>query len=107
MPYTYRITVENMTGAAPAGGSILNFEVSNHDDVLRVLDLVRECKIVPFEETAEFTVGLKLFGEVLIRRRQEPLFAEIYPHFQVFMKNLKKRSVPKTKVQPNPLGPQS
>jgi hypothetical protein len=42
-------------------------------------------------KTAEFTIGLKLFAEVLLRHRREPLFAELFPHFNVFMKKLKKR----------------
>ena len=91
MPYTYRITVQELgTSASPSAG-VLTFDATNHDNVLQVLSRVRERRAVPDEETAEFTIGLKLFAEVLLRHRREPLFAELFPHFNLFMKKLKKR----------------
>jgi hypothetical protein len=90
MPHTYRITVQELGTSASPSTCLLTFDATNHDNVLQVLSRVRERRAVPDEEPAEFTIGLKLFAEVLLRHRREPLFAELFPHFNVFMKKLKK-----------------
>jgi Domain of Unknown Function with PDB structure (DUF3861) len=89
MPHTYRITVQELGTSASSAG-VLTFDATNHDNVLQVLSRVRERRAVPDAEAAEFTIGLKLFAEVLLRHRREPLFAELLPHFNVFMQKLKK-----------------
>ena len=92
MPHTYRVTVQELGTSASPGAGELTFDTTNHDNVLQVLSRVRERHAVPDEETAEFTIGLKLFAEVLTRHRREPLFAELFPHFNVFMKKLKQHN---------------
>lgn len=69
------------------------FYVTNHGDLLQVLGHTRERGAVPETEAAEFTIGLKLLSEVLLRHRQEPLFAELFPHLGNFIKKLKNYSV--------------
>ena len=94
MPHRFRVTVEHVADPPVASGSerSLRFEAANHDDLLDVVERVRERRIVPEEEAAEFAIGLKLFGEVMLRHRQDPLFAEIWPHFGTFMKRLKQEA---------------
>ncbi|ATU92962.1 DUF3861 domain-containing protein [Phyllobacterium zundukense] len=90
MPHTYRITVEELGEAAFASDArTLTFDASNHDDLIRILELMRDKAILPDGETAEFTIGLKLFTEVVLRHRAEPLFSELFPHLGAFMKKLK------------------
>lgn len=92
MPHTYRLTIQEVDDTAAHPPDSLSFYVSNHDDLMQVFDRVRERKAVPEVEAAEFTLGLKLFSEVLLRHRREPLFAELLPHVGTFMKKLKGRT---------------
>ena len=39
-----------------------------------------------------FLVGLKLFGEALLARRDDPLLQEFRPHFGALMKAIKSRN---------------
>jgi hypothetical protein len=89
MPHTYRLTIQEVDDAADRTPVSLSFYVSNHDDLMQVFDRVRERKAVPEVEAAEFALGLKLFSEVLLRHRREPLFAELLPHVGAFMRKLK------------------
>lgn len=89
MPYHYRITVEKLDlpeGSEPVG---CTFDVTNHDDIVPLIDRVRELNVLPEAELAQFTIGLKLFSGVHMAHRREPLFAELHPHFVDFMKRLK------------------
>ncbi len=89
MPYTYRITAEKLD--VPEGSEPVRcvFEVTNHDDIVPLIDCIRALNVLPEEELAQFTIGLKLFGGVHMAHRREPLFAELHPHFVDFMKRLK------------------
>ena len=68
----------------------LEFDFSNHDDILHI---VRLMQAKPFftneEEAAQFAVGLKLFSEVMLKHRTNPLFEELAQAFGPFMKKLK------------------
>lgn len=89
MSHTYRVTLERLDAPTSADVRSLSFEVGNHDEILGLIDRVAARGAVPAAEAAEFTVGLKLFSEVMLRHRQDTLFAELLPHFGVFMKRLK------------------
>ncbi|TCU29492.1 uncharacterized protein DUF3861 [Rhizobium azibense] len=89
--HTYRVTVERLEGDAPsAADEALVFRTTNHDDLFKILSLMREKQLLPEDEIAEFTIGLKLFAEVLIRHRSEMPFKELFAHFSSFMKALKR-----------------
>jgi hypothetical protein len=88
MPHPYRITVRSL--APDAAGEPLSFDVINHDEIIGLIDRVVAKEVLPESEVAEFTIGLKLFGEVVLRHRGDPLFAEFFPQFSAFMKRLKK-----------------
>lgn len=45
-----------------------------------------------FEEknhSVEFAIGIKMFGEVVLKNKNNPLFEEFFPAFGDFMKKLK------------------
>lgn len=67
----------------------MQFEVANHDDIFAIVPWMRDR--TGFDETnaQAFTVGLKLFGEVMLKNKKDPLFSEFYPQFIEFMKKLK------------------
>lgn len=90
MPHSYRITVQNLTPVPSANTApSITFEVTNHDEILGLVERVAARGFLPDDEAAEFTVGLKLFSEVMLRHRRDPLFADLFPHFSAFMKRLK------------------
>jgi hypothetical protein len=90
MPHSYRVTVQNLAPFAPAEtAQNITFEVTNHDEILGLVERIAARGTIPEDEAAEFTVGLKLFSEIMLRHRRDPLFAELFPHFGAFMKRLK------------------
>jgi len=88
----YRITVEPMDtdSSAPTTttASALQFEVTNHDDVLALVERIRQRTDIG-ADAAAFTVGLKLFSEVILKHRKLPLFQEFMPHLGGLIKKLK------------------
>jgi hypothetical protein len=89
--FRYRITVEKLTNAKgePVDGQSLSFYAANHDDILEIVRRMRER--LPFDAAtaASLGVGLKLFSEVTLAHRDEPLFAEISPALGGFIRQLK------------------
>jgi hypothetical protein len=68
----------------------LSFDFENHDDLFKIFDLIHAKQIFDNEKTAhEFTLGLKLFTEVMLTNKQHPLFEELRPAVTEFMKKLK------------------
>ncbi|WP_277668222.1 DUF3861 domain-containing protein [Novosphingobium lindaniclasticum] len=88
MAHQFRISVQPLE-AGEQVGTALQFDVSNHDDILSVVEKARTRAPVPSEQIAAFTVGLKLFTEVMLAHRETPLFAPLFPHVAAFMKRLK------------------
>lgn len=68
----------------------LTFDFENHDDLFKIFEVVKSKNIFDDENTAhEFSLGLKLFTEVLIKNRKHPLFEDLSPAISEFMKKLK------------------
>jgi Domain of Unknown Function with PDB structure (DUF3861) len=90
MPFKYQITVQPLAGrAGDAAPAALTFPVTNHDDLLKIVERVQALGVLPPDEIAEFSIGLKLLTEVLLRHRRDPLFADLWPQMSEFMKKLK------------------
>ena len=71
-------------------GKSIEFEVENHDDILYLIEQMQNSsRFENKNENTEFIVGLKLFSEVMMRNRNNPLFEEFIPAFRQFMKKLK------------------
>lgn len=65
-------------------------EFDNHDDIFKIIEIMREKNL--FEEknhSVEFAIGIKMFGEVVLKYKNNPLFEEFFPAFGDFMKKLK------------------
>lgn len=72
------------------GTKNLSFEFDNHDDLFNIFEVIKSKKIFKEDNTAqEFTLGLKLFTEVMLKNKQHPLFEELRPTILEFMKKLK------------------
>ncbi len=89
--HRYRVTLEYLTDTDgnPQQREPLVFEVGNHDEIIGTVELVRSRKLFDDQTTAAFVVGQKLFGEVMLEDRSNPIFTEFWPHFLGFMKKLK------------------
>jgi len=69
----------------------LNFEM--HDELFDIIERIKEKNIFENPSSAtEFAIGVKLFSEVMIQNRNNPLFSEFLPHFKSFMQKLKKHN---------------
>jgi hypothetical protein len=89
--HRYRITVEHLFTAK--GEAVdkppLVFEALNHDDLLAIAERVRTRPDIPPEDAAPLAIGLKLFGEVVLKHRKEPLFTDIQEALGSFIGKLK------------------
>ena len=95
--YRYRVTVEQVADreGQPVDGRSLVFEAACHDEMLEIVDRVREKRVLPnANAAAAMAVGLKLFGEVVLAERKDPMFAEMHAALGTFIRGLKSRTAP-------------
>ena len=92
--HRFNITVEALSDRQgnPVETAPRSVEVSNHDDILEIVERIRARDDLNFgpEQSAAFAVGLKLFSEVMIENRKHPVFAPLREAFKEFMVGLKK-----------------
>ncbi|KUJ60790.1 hypothetical protein AR687_15380 [Flavobacteriaceae bacterium CRH] len=68
----------------------LGIEFDNHDEIFSIIERIKEKNIFDSEsEATQFALGLKLFSEIKLKHRKNPLFEELNDVFPVFMKKLK------------------
>ncbi|MFH7018384.1 DUF3861 domain-containing protein [Flavobacterium sp. FlaQc-47] len=68
----------------------LGLQFDNHDEIFGIIERIKDKNI--FEdpnEAAQFAIGLKLFSEIKLKHRKNPLFDELNEVFPLFMKKLK------------------
>ncbi|MAK92747.1 MAG: hypothetical protein CMI13_16125 [Oleibacter sp.] len=90
--HQYRITVEHLSdakGDPSTHEAPLVFETGNHDDILKIVELMKQRDDLNEREATSLAVGLKLFSEVMLENKGHDLFSEFQPHFVDFMKKLK------------------
>jgi hypothetical protein len=89
--YRYRITVEKLADAKgqPVHDESLSFYAANHDDILAIVNRL-QAKL-PFDAgtVASLGVGLKLFSEVALAHRNNPIFEQMRPALSEFIQELK------------------
>ena len=61
----------------------------NHDELLGLVQRVRQRSEFDENTAASLLIGLKLFSEVMLQHKEKPLFAPLMPHFREFMKRFK------------------
>lgn len=90
--HQYQVTLAHLADptGAPSNQPPLVFKVGNHDDILSIVERMRQRGDFNHDAAAALGVGLKLFSEVMLENKDHPLFAEFKPHFLQFMKTLKK-----------------
>jgi hypothetical protein len=89
--HRYRVTLEYISDPEgnPQQGKSLIFEASSHDEIIGIVEFVRKSELLDTETTTALIVGQKLFGEVVLENRTNPMFSEFWPHFLEFMKKFK------------------
>lgn len=90
--HTYEVTLKHIAdtqGSPSTYTDILSFNTYNHDDIFNVLQVIQNSQMLDAEAAKSFTVGLKLFSEVMLEHKNLPLFKDFMPHFGQFMKALK------------------
>lgn len=91
--HQYRITLQHLADAEgkPVSRDPLVFDAPNHDDIFAIIEKVQQKEGFTPEMAQRFAVGLKLMGEVMLENKDNPLFAELKPHFMEIMKTLKRK----------------
>lgn len=89
--HTYRIRVEHVADKEgnPIADRSLSFTTTNHDEITEIVERIRNTRQFEGDDAAAFAVGLKLFSEIMLKNKENPLFSEFRPHFMAFMKKLK------------------
>jgi hypothetical protein len=89
--HKYRISVEHIEDKQgnPVVDHSLSFITTNHDEIIEIVERIRNARHFEGDDAAAFAVGLKLFSEIMLKNKESPLFTEFRPHFLAFMKNLK------------------
>lgn len=89
--HKYKVTLEYLEDneGNPQNKEPLTFEVTNHDDIFKIVELAQNPKVSFAKDGAPLFVGLKLFADVCMKNREDPLFASIKPHLVEIIKTLK------------------
>lgn len=90
--HKYHVTVQHLEDAQGNPSTYdekLEFNVGNHDDIFKIVSLLKQKELFDEDTTKAFAVGLKLFGEVMLENKNHELFKEFLPQFGQFMKQLK------------------
>lgn len=90
--HLYRFSIEYLEDSKGSivGSTPLFFETRNHDDLFKVVEMVKGKVDLDETDATAFAVGLKLFGEVMLKNKDKEMFKQFKPHFSDFMKELKK-----------------
>ncbi|MBS7254171.1 DUF3861 domain-containing protein [Flavobacterium branchiicola] len=68
----------------------LGIQLDNHDEIFGIIERIQSKKLFDNpDEATQFAIGLKLFSEIKLKHRNNPLFDELNDVFPVFMKKLK------------------
>lgn len=89
--HRYRITLEHLATASEGQTqhAPLQFDAGNHDDIFGIIDKIRSKHQFDADTSAALALGLKLFGEVMLKNRKHPLFEDIQPPLREFIGKLK------------------
>ncbi|MEC4723142.1 DUF3861 domain-containing protein [Noviherbaspirillum sp. CPCC 100848] len=91
--HQYRITLEYLGGkhAGPELHAPLSFHADNHDDLFDIIQRVQQADMFDADTSAALALGMKLFSEVMLKHRQDPLFAPILGAYRDYITAFKQR----------------
>ena len=70
-------------------GTSLQFCIDNHDDLLKIAETIRSKRWFDKDKSASLAIGLKLFSEIVLEKRHDPLFAPLVLPIRDFIRRLK------------------
>lgn len=88
----YKLTLEALSLKEPIETVLpsMTFEFENHDNLFKIIEMAKAKNLFENESQAiEFALGLKLFTEVVLKNKENPLFTDLKPAIGEFMKKLK------------------
>lgn len=91
--HQYRITVEYLGGkhAGPDLHQPKVFETGNHDDIFKIMEAVEAARLFDRETSAALVLGMKLFSEVMLKHKNDPLFVEMLAAYRDYIGPFKQR----------------
>ena len=91
--HTYRITLEYTGGKATGqqAPAPLSFTASNHDNLFEIIANVQRSGMFDQDTAASLALGMKLFSEVMLQHRKDPLFDPIAGAYREFIGQFKTR----------------
>ncbi|PKA96715.1 uncharacterized protein DUF3861 [Flavobacteriaceae bacterium MAR_2009_75] len=70
----------------------IEFEFGNHDNIFIIIERMKQRdRFKTEQDSVEFAIGLKLFSEVMLKNKDNPLFEDFRPAFGAMMKKLKSK----------------
>jgi len=70
----------------------ISLPFQNYDDIYKIIEILNEKNLFKdASQTNQFVLGLKLFGDVMMKNKDLELFSEMRPAFMDFMKKLKSK----------------
>ncbi|KAF7600109.1 MAG: hypothetical protein CGU28_02260 [Candidatus Dactylopiibacterium carminicum] len=87
----YRVTLDavDAEGTVLADSAPLRFVARCHDDIFAIVERSRQRGQLSADDAAAMAVGLKLFGEIALENRKDPLFSQISQDLGAFIGKLK------------------
>ncbi|MBC3846314.1 DUF3861 domain-containing protein [Winogradskyella echinorum] len=68
----------------------IELEFGNHDNIFAIIEKMKKRNRFKTEQdSVEFAIGLKLFSEVMLKNKDNPLFEDFRPAFGELMKKIK------------------
>ncbi|MCD0470533.1 DUF3861 domain-containing protein [Flavobacterium sp. JAS] len=88
--YSLTLSLKEYANGETEPAKELGIEFDNHDEIFGIIEKIKDKNLFenPHEAT-QFALGLKLFSEIKLKHRNNPLFDELNEVFPVFMKKLK------------------
>lgn len=103
--HNYRVTLEYLGGKHAQSDlhTPVQFEVGNHDDLFQIIQRVQSAQLTDADTAAALALGMKLFGEVMLKHRKDPLFEKLQPAYREFIGAFKERITVGHQAQIQPL----
>ena len=91
--HEYRITVEYLGGkhAGPERHPPLVFETGNHDDIFNIVEAAQAARLFDPDTSAALILGMKLFSEVMLKHKNDPLFVPMLAAYRDYIAPFKQR----------------
>ena len=86
----YKITVESLDS-----DKTITFETENHDNMFRIFEAGGANPAFENDERLSLVLGLKLFSEIMLKRKDFAPFEVLRPVFGNFMKAFKEEMKPR------------